>query len=229
MIDPQMQGSTWIRGMEPNLAVVKPTMDIDRMQKILKASIQNGVPVLYEDANETFEPLIEPVLGKVITKVGTMSGFKIGDEVVELDKNFRFYVTTKLSKPHYAPEVCVMVNILNMQVTMTGLTDQMTHIVLVHEDMKLMKKRDDAIKSRAENNRKKAELEDMILTQIANSEVDILENDTLMVTLDDSKAQQKTMAMEEQQSSLTFSGVEALKELYLSVAERVARLFFVLI
>lgn len=229
MIDPQMQGSNWIRGMEPKLKIVKPTMDVDKMQRILKACISYGEPVLFEDANETFEPLIEPVLGKVITKTGTMNYIKIGDDMVDYNLDFKFYITTKLSKPHYAPEVCVMVNILNFMVTMTGLTDQMLNIVLVHEEKKLMDKRDQAIKSRAENFRKKTELEDKILDQIANSEVEILENDELMVTLDDSKTQQKTMQMEEQQNQGILTLVETNKEVFTTVAERVARLFFVLI
>lgn len=56
-----------------------------------------------------------------------------------------------------------MVNILNFQVTMTGLTDQMLNIVLAHEDGKLMAKRDQAIQSQAKNFAIKTELEDKIL------------------------------------------------------------------
>lgn len=40
----------------------------------------------------------------------------------------------------------------------------------------------------AANNKKKAELEDKILNQIAQSDVDILEDDVLLITLDESKA-----------------------------------------
>lgn len=42
---------------------------------------------------------------------------------VEYDMKFRFYLTTKLPKPHYTPEVCVMVTMLNFQVTQEGLED----------------------------------------------------------------------------------------------------------
>lgn len=50
-----------------------------------------------------------------------------------------------------------------------------------------MEKSKNAIKQKAENDRKRAELEDKILTQIATSEVDILDDDILMVALDESK------------------------------------------
>lgn len=50
-----------------------------------------------------------------------------------------------------------------------------------------MEKKETAIKAAADNAMKKAELEDTILNQIATSEVDILENDVLMTTLNESK------------------------------------------
>jgi len=48
---------------------------------------------------------------------------KIGDQMREYNRNFKFFVTTKLSRPHYAPEVCVKVTMLNFMVTEEGLMD----------------------------------------------------------------------------------------------------------
>ena len=33
----------------------------------------------------------------------------MGERVLEYNNDFRFYITTKLSNPHYQPEVCVKV------------------------------------------------------------------------------------------------------------------------
>jgi dynein heavy chain len=114
---------------------------------------------------------------------------KIGDETIDYDPTFKFYITTKLPKPHFSPEVCVKVTMLNFMVTYKGLEDQMLNIVVTHEDPNNMKKRNDAIIKRAQNEKKKGELEDKILNQIATSETDILEDDVLLETLDESKAQ----------------------------------------
>ncbi len=43
-------------------------------------------------------------------------------------------MTTKLGKPHYSPEVCVKVTLLNFQVTLEGLDDQMLNIVVKMEE-----------------------------------------------------------------------------------------------
>jgi hypothetical protein len=63
----------------------------------------------------------------------------------------------------------------------------MLNQVVEHEEPRTMEKSKNAIKQKAENDKKRADLEDKILTQIATSEVDILDDDILMVALDESK------------------------------------------
>ena len=46
-------------------------------------------------------------------------------QVVEWEKNFKLYMTTKLRNPHYLPEVAVKVTLLNFMITQVGLQDQL--------------------------------------------------------------------------------------------------------
>lgn len=46
------------------IKVVKPTMDPKVMSRILETAVGLGHPVILEDANETFDPMLEPLLGK---------------------------------------------------------------------------------------------------------------------------------------------------------------------
>ena len=66
MIDPQLQANGWIRKMEDKnqIRIVKPTMDPKIMSRSLETAVTMGIPVLFEDANETFDPMLEPLLGK---------------------------------------------------------------------------------------------------------------------------------------------------------------------
>ncbi len=99
------------------MKIVKPTMDPKVMSRTLENAVNMGNPVIFEDAGETFDPMLEPLLGKQIEKKGSAMYIKIGDTPTEYSSDFRFYVTTKLSRPHYSPEVCVKVTMLNFMVT----------------------------------------------------------------------------------------------------------------
>lgn len=119
MIDPQMQANIWIKTMEVKNQVkfIKPTMDPKLISRTLENTIPFGYPVILEDAGENFDPLLEPLMSKQIEKKGSMYNIRVGETSLEYDPNFRFYITTKLSRPHFAPEVCVKVTMLNFMVT----------------------------------------------------------------------------------------------------------------
>jgi dynein heavy chain len=126
---------------DPAYHSIKPTMELKIMNRVLENCIQLGYPVVLEDATEVFDPLIEPLLGKQIDKKRGSWQIKLGDKSIEYSRDFRFYVTTKLPKPHYPPEVCVKVTMLNFMVTEDGLQDQMLNMVVTHEDPKKMEQR----------------------------------------------------------------------------------------
>jgi dynein heavy chain len=44
--------------------VIKPTNDPNTVSRTLENSINFGTPVILEDANETFDPLLDPLLAK---------------------------------------------------------------------------------------------------------------------------------------------------------------------
>lgn len=86
--------------------------------RTLENSIRLGNPVLLEDIGETLDPALEPVLQKAIFEQGGRMLIRLGDADVDYDPKFRLYITTKISNPHYLPEVCIKVTIINFTVTM---------------------------------------------------------------------------------------------------------------
>lgn len=45
---------------------------------------------------------------------GTMC-IRLGDSTIEYSEKFKFYITTKLRNPHYAPELCTQVGARGLQ------------------------------------------------------------------------------------------------------------------
>jgi dynein heavy chain len=68
----------------------------------------------------------------------------------------------------------------------------------------------------------------LILNQIADNDKNLLEDDLLIATLDDSKAQCKAIEVKQEESKNTLEHINRIREQFEQVARRVARLFFVL-
>lgn len=66
--------------------------------------------MLLENVGEALDASLEPLLAKQTFKQAGCLCIKLGDATVEFSDSFRFYITTKLRNPHYAPTVCTKVS-----------------------------------------------------------------------------------------------------------------------
>ena len=125
MIDPQDQANRWVRTKEAKNALKVIKLTDSNFLRTLENCIRIGMPVLLEEIGESLDPALEPILLKQTFVSGGRLLIRLGDSDVDYNRNFQLYMTTKLSNPHYLPEVCIKVTIINFTVTKTGLEDQL--------------------------------------------------------------------------------------------------------
>ena len=92
-----------------------------------------GFPFLFENLDEYIDPVVNPVLEMNLTVQGNRKFVRLGDKEVDWDPTFRMYLTTKLSNPHYTPEIFGKTSIINFAVTGDGLRDQLLNVVVGYE------------------------------------------------------------------------------------------------
>jgi len=102
---------------ENNLQAVK--LSNPRFLPIIESGIRLGSPVLLENIGEQLDPALEPVLQKNIVK----GQLRLGDSWIPYNPEFKLLITTKLPNPHYLPEICIKVALINFTVTPGGLED----------------------------------------------------------------------------------------------------------
>lgn len=159
-----MQANKWLKKMSENqlgagrVLVLKPTTDPKQMASKLELALSLGQTVIFEDANETFDPMLDPILSKQFKKEGNDWLIKFGESFKPFDLQFQFYVTTKIARPHYSPEICVKVTMINFVVTPDGLLDQVTSVILQIEDQKKYDMREKNISQKADSDKKIKEL-----------------------------------------------------------------------
>uniref|UniRef100_A0A671M0J4 Dynein heavy chain ATP-binding dynein motor region domain-containing protein n=1 Tax=Sinocyclocheilus anshuiensis TaxID=1608454 RepID=A0A671M0J4_9TELE len=221
MIDPQDQANRWIRSKETKngLKVIKLT-DAGFL-RTLENAIRLGMPVLLEELKETLDPALEPILLKQTFVLGGRTLIRLGDSDIDYDKNFRFYMTTKMANPHYLPEV---LTVINFTVTKSGLEDQILSDVVRLERPDLEEQRNQLIvRINADRNQLKA-IEDRILKLLFTSEGNILDNEELVQTLQESKAIKSRLV----EAEMTEEMINAAREKYRPVATRGSIIYFVI-
>uniref|UniRef100_A0A4W3JLB2 Dynein axonemal heavy chain 6 n=1 Tax=Callorhinchus milii TaxID=7868 RepID=A0A4W3JLB2_CALMI len=227
MIDPQDQANRWIRNKENKngLKIIKLTDS--NFLRTLENSIRLGSPVLLEELKETLDPALEPILLKQTFIAGGRMLIRLGDSDVDYDKHFQFYMTTKMANPHYLPEVCIKVTIINFTVTKSGLEDQLLSDVVRIEKPELEEQRNQLIvRINADKNQLKA-IEDKILRLLFTSEGNILDNEELIRTLQDSKVTSGAIKVRLEEAEATEQKINSAREKYRPVATRGSVMYFV--
>ncbi|KAI9363382.1 dynein heavy chain and region D6 of dynein motor-domain-containing protein [Zopfochytrium polystomum] len=227
MIDPQGQANRWIRAMEgPSLKVIKFTEA--KFLRSLENAIRTGQSVLLEDVGEQLDPAIEPLLLKQTVRQGGRLLMKLGDSLVEYDRNFKLFITTKLPNPHYLPEVCIKVTIINFTVTKTGLEGQLLADVVKIERPELEEQRNSLIVNIANDKKQLKDIEEKILKLLFASEGNILDDEELINTLNQSKVTSAAIKERVVQAESTEKEINIAREKYWPVAIRGSVIYFVI-
>ena len=101
MIDPQLQGITWIKKHEEKRGLKVVRLGQKTLMQQLSSGIENGQPVMIENIQLQVDAVLNPVIGRQTIKRGRNLVVKLGDKEVDYHAQFKLYLQTKLSNPHY--------------------------------------------------------------------------------------------------------------------------------
>jgi dynein heavy chain len=228
LIDPQLQAIAWIREKEKdnNLDIVR--IEEKQMLRKLERAMENGESLMIENVKETLPAILNPIISRATVKKGRKFYVKLGDSDVELGPKFKLFLHTKLSNPHFSPEIQAECALINFTVTPSGLADQLLNMVVKMERPDLADQRLFLIKQQNNFKVRMKELEDSILHKIANAEGDITEDRALIESLENTKVIANDIARKQVIAAQTAQSINVTSEKYRSVAERGSLLFFLL-
>jgi len=81
--------------------------------------------VLLEEIGETIDPGLDSILNKSVYREEGIDKILFGDKSLIYDNRFKFMLTTKIQNPHFLPETCIKLTVINFTVTFAGLEEQM--------------------------------------------------------------------------------------------------------
>ena len=223
-----MQANQWLKNLykKANIQVFKFN-DIHYL-RTLEQAIRFGTPALLEDVNESLDVDIEPLLLKQTFKKGGQLLIRLNERDISYSNDFKFFITTKLSNPHYLPETFVKVTIINFTVTKQGLTDQLLVVVCSMERPDLEDKKDALTVQIATDQDELYHIQDKILTQLSETTGDILDDIDLIQMLSASKSTSIKINQRIQQANHIIQEISAIRDEYRILAIRASILYFVI-
>merc|ERR1719472_645705 len=102
---------------------------------LVENCIRVGAPFFIEDIAEMLDPGLEPVLQKAVFNNQGRLQIHLEDSDVDYDPNFKLYISTKMANPHYFPEVCIKVTVINFTVTFDGLEELLLEPIERHREI----------------------------------------------------------------------------------------------
>jgi len=154
---------------------------------------------------------------------------RLGDSNVNYDHNFNFFMTTKMPNPHYIPEICIKVTLINFTVTFEGLQQQLLGDVVIAEKPETERAKDKIVLQMAADSKTLKEIENKILSLLASATtIEILDADTLIDILKASKITTNEINGRMADAKVLEVEINDTRNMYSSVAVRGSILYFVI-
>ncbi|RYY38153.1 hypothetical protein EON62_00615, partial [archaeon] len=228
IIDPQLQGIKWLKRREEGNRLVVVQLTQPNWLKSIVSAIQQGTPVIIENVAEDVDATLEPVLSRAVYNKGRTLYLRVGGEEVEYDARFKLYLQTKLPNPHYRPEIQAQCTLINFIATESGLQDQLLARVVNEEKSELEARKQELQEAFNRYKMQLLQLEDDLLTRLANAPDDILSDVDLIIGLEATKAAAVEINAAVAKGKQTEIEINEARQVYVPVAEEGAMLYFMI-
>ena len=225
MVDPQFQGIKWIKKKYGDaLKIVR--LGAKGYLDTIERGVSNGDVVLIENMGESIDPVLDPILGRNTIKKGKF--IKIGDKEVDYHSDFKLILHTKLSNPHYQPEMQAQCTLINFSVTRDGLEDQLLAEVVAAERPDLEETKAQLTTQQNQFKITLKELEDALLARLASAGGNFLGDTALVENLETTKKTATEIEIQVAEAQKTEININEAREHYRPAAARASLLYFIL-
>ena len=152
---------------------------------------------------------------------------RLGDKMIEYNDDFQLFLVTNKSNPFFLPEIFIKTTVINFNVTFEGLEEQLLGEVVKIENPIIEKQRDEFIVNLSRDKKILDENQIIILELLAKSVGNILDDEDLISTLQESKTRSFEIEKNIEESDVIQVKLTESRNLYRNVAVRGTLLYFV--
>jgi dynein heavy chain 1, cytosolic len=227
VIDPSGQAVDFFLRKYAEQKIVKTSFLDSSFLKTLASAVRFGTPLLVQDV-ELVDPILNPLLNKEFQKTGGRTLIRIGAEDIDYSPKFMIILTTRNPLARFAPDLCSRVTMVNFTVTPGSLESQAMAKILQAERPDVDRRRIELQRLQSEQSAKLRELEELLLNKISAVQGAILDDDSLVNTLETIKAEAGDLNREALSTAHVMDEIRAVSATYEPLASAMALVYFTL-
>lgn len=230
IIDPSSQATNWLKtNLQADGGSIEVLVPHDpRFATALELGVRFGKTLVLQETDK-IEPILVPLLRRDLERQGPRWVVHVGDKQIDYNESFRMFLTTRNPHPDLPADVASLVAVVNFSVTTSGLEEQLLGQTIKHEQPELESKKSTLLAAQDQLKIELEEMEQRLLTELAESEGNILENKKLIDSLNELKASATKINSKLEESSQLQASLDSQREVFRPIARVGSALFFTLL
>lgn len=234
IIDPNVQASEWLKrnlnidpakGQGQSLEVLN--QQDNKFTNQLELAVRFGKTLMIQEL-DFIEPILFPILRKELIHQGPRWVVNIGEKLIDFNPNFKLFLATRNSFIDIQANSKGLLSIINFTVTRSGLEGKLLSLIINHEQPELEKKKTELLNNEENLKIQLAELEKVLLEELATSSGNILENTALIESLNQTKEKSKVIEKSLKESSELQESLDQQRNVYRGLAVKGALLYMLI-
>ena len=193
--------------------------------KTIASAIRFGTPLLVNDA-EAIDPILNPILNKELQKMGGRTLIRLGNEDVDFSPKFVMILVTRNPFVQLAPDICSRITLVNFTITPASLESQALTALLKAERSDIDTLRSTALKLQGEQSVRIRELEESLLDKISAVQGAILDDDSMIITLENIQKETFELNKEVFNTQKIMEEVHTISSYFEPLASSMASVYF---
>lgn len=227
IIDPTTIVRDWLKEHMKSKSVQFTTQEDQRFSNTLELAIRFGKTLVVQEVDK-LHPVLYPVIRRDKIRNGSRFQVQVGEKSVEYNEEFRLFLITRNSSPVIPPDAQSLISTINFTTTRSGLEGQLLGITIKHEKPELEQRKSQMLLEEEKQKVQLAALETQLLQELAASQGNILENKTLIESLNETKSKSTIIAQSLKEARELQENLDKERNVYKKVAVHGSLLFFLI-
>lgn len=225
IVDPSGQATNFLLQKYADRKIIKTSFLDSSFLKTLATCVRFGTPLLVQDV-EALDPVLNPLLNREFQKTGGRTLIRIGSDEIDFSPHFMIILATRNPFAHFAPDLCSRVTMVNFTITPASLQAQALSRILQSERPDVDRRRIEIQRIQSEQRVKVRELEEALLNKISAVQGAILDDDSLVQSLEIIKAEATDINRESQLTAQVMEDLRVISNIYEPLASAMTSVYF---